>query len=322
MARRRFLVALVPPDALSDQLRGLRVLTGGPARERIAPHVTLVPPFNADAGSYPEIRSALRDAATATEPFDLTLGPGASFAPQNATLHLAVRGSAAAMEALVSLRERIRVGPLARPDRHGFVPHLTLRRHAPEAMTAAAAEVLCGRLDWAVDGLQLLEQVPDGATTGWQAIAEEPFGGPVVVGRGGIELHLRTVRVVEPLLEPAPPGRAPVAEPSVAGDAPFPPDGSVHGRLVVVAERPGEPGVVVGRAVGLVGPTIARLCALEVVEAARGEGIARQVLARWCTDAARAGATIAVTDAPHPEPLRSLGFTGSGTLLTRVLSVP
>lgn len=306
MVRRRFLVALVPPDGLSEQLRALRALTGGPSEERIAPHVTLIPPFNVDARLHPEVRAVLRAAATATEPIELSLGPAGSFAPTNATLHLAVGGAREAIEALAALRARVRTGPMSRPDRHGFVPHLTLRRRAPEAMTGAAGDVLCGSVDWTVEGVQLLEQVRGDGPARWVAVAEEPFGGPVVVGRGGVELHLRSVGVVEPLAGAAP----------IEGADPHP----VTGRLVVLAERAGEPGAVVGRAVGSVGAAVARLCSLEVVEASRGAGIARQVLARWCTDAARAGAELAVADTAHPEPLRALGFSGgAGTALIRRL---
>lgn len=318
MARRRFLVALVPPDTLSEQLRALRSLTGGPARERIAPHVTLVPPFNLDARHAPEVRAVLRAAVTAAAPFELWLGPGSSFAPRNATLHLAVGGEPEAIRALEALRGRVRTGPIDRPDRHAFVPHLTLRRHAPVEMTDAAADVLSGRLGWRVDRLQLMEQVHGDEGTTWRPVTEEPFGGPVVVGRGGVELHLRTIRVVERMVD------EPIGDDAAgcAGGTPDEDAGAVARspeRLVVVAERPGAPGAVIGRAVGVAGPPAARLHSLEVVPAARRSGVARQLLARWCTDAARAGAVVAFADTPHPEPLRALGFRGDGTLLTRRL---
>ena len=136
-------------------------------------------------------------------------------------------------------------------------------------------------------------------------IAEEPFGGPVVVGRGGIELHLRTTRTVEPLCE---------AEEERAGRTP--PDGEP---LVVVAETPEVPGRVVALAVGSVGAGTARLVDLVVTEAHRGEGIARQVLGWWCTGAGRLGATVAVAQVgpTGAASLGALGWTIIGDLAVR-----
>jgi GNAT superfamily N-acetyltransferase len=171
-----------------------------------------------------------------------------------------------------------------RPDRHGFVPHLTLRRNAPDPVTRAAPTILCGQLArWRVDRVHLLEQLHHGAETIWSPIAEEPFGGPVVVGRGGIEVHLRTVGTDEPE------------------------------RVQVLAELAGAPGAVIARADGSVGAGLARLATLEVAEEHRGLGIARQVLARWCTDAARRGATVAIAEPGAADPtsieaLLPLGF--------------
>jgi len=174
-----------------------------------------------------------------------------------------------------------------------------------------------------VDRVQLLEQVHDGGETTWRPVAEEPFGGPVVVGRGGIELHLRTVRVVEPLAgeeaERDDPDAADAAEAGAeAARTGAEPAGGE--RLVVVAERAGEPGRVVGRAIGVTGPGAARLDALEVVAGERGTGVARHLVARWCSDAARTGATIACSETPDPAVLRSLGFAGEGDLVTRRLA--
>jgi 2'-5' RNA ligase len=296
----------VPPAGLVHQLRAVRDLVGGPAGERIVPHVTVVPPFNLGSDGYPELRRTLRDAATATEPFDLTLGPVSSFAPQNPTLHLRVGGGACPGGPLDELWRRLRRGPMDRPVRHPFVPHLTLRRRTAEEVTDAAPLVLPGVLrPWGVDRLQLLEQLHVEAETVWRTVAEEPFGGPVVVGRGGVELALRTIGVVEPLLG----SPEPLGGPADDGEA-----------LVVVAERPGSPGEVVARSVGFVGAGVARLCEVVVSEEQRGMGIARQVVARWCTDAARSGATVAVGDAAGGEVLAALGFSQAGQFLVRKLA--
>lgn len=305
--RRRVLVALVPPEPILEPLRALRSLVGAPSVERITPHVTLVPPLNLRR-SDAELRAHLRDAVRDLRPFELWLGPGASFAPENPTLHLRVGGDEAATDALVQLRQRLRSDVLDREDRHGFVPHLTLRRGAGSAATAAAAEVLAGRLGpWQVDRIHLLDQVHDERGTAWSVSAEEPFGGPVVVGRGGVELHLRTSSTAERLVGEAEATTSPATGP-----------------LIVVAELPSTPGEVVARAVGSVAGDDARLLDLAVVEAHRGTGIGRQVLAHWCSEAASRGATVAISEAPLAGSglLVSSGWSGSGSLAWRRLGVP
>lgn len=312
MSRRRFLVALVPPEELSDQLRAVRRLVDGPRRERIVPHVTLVPPFNTRDDSLSELRGVLRSVASATRPFDLRLGPAASFAPKNATLHLAVGGDAESLAELRALRERVRTGPMGRPDRHPFVPHLTLRRGVDDTVAHVAADVMSGHLEWTADRVHLLEQVHDGAVTVWRPLAEEPFGGPVVVGRGGVELHLRTITIAE---ERDPDGVRvdPVDDPHPGR------------RLVVVAEPPGAPGRIIGRAHGRIGASTARLDRLEVLPHERGVGVARHVVARWCTDAASVGVDVVVADGLPPDvtaALGVLGFTVIGELAVRRLTGP
>ena len=308
MVRRRLLLALVPPPELTAQLRGLRAVVGGPSVERIVPHVTLVPPFNLAADRVLEVRRAVRDAVRGVEPFSLELGPAASFAPANPTLHLAVGGAHHAVEALHRLRRELRAGPMDRPDRHDFVPHLTLRRGSDPAVTGAAAEVLHGRLGpWHIDRVHLMQQVHDERGTVWEVVAEEPFGGPVVVGRGGIELHLRTTRTVEPLCDAS--EERPARPPPLSGEP-----------LVVAAETPDAPGRVVALAVGSVGAGTARLVDLQVAEPHRGEGIARQVLGWWYTGAGRLDASIAVAEAVGPTgaaALGALGWTIMGDLAVR-----
>ncbi len=147
------------------------------------------------------------------EAFELRLGPLASFAPDTPTLHLAVGGDT---ERLVSLRDSVRRAPLDRPDRRAFVPHVTLRRSLDDpAVLEGALAALTGEVgSWTVDRIVLLEHRsvldeaaeadagadPDAAATmlATHRRGAARAGRPVVVGRGGVELDLRTVTVVEP----------------------------------------------------------------------------------------------------------------------------
>jgi len=316
VARCRLLVALVPPPELVSELRALRALVGGPSVERIVPHVTLIPPFNLAVERLVEVRTVLRAAVTGLDPFAVELGPAASFAPSNPTLHLEVGGEEA-RERLRRLRAAVRTGPMERPDRHDFVPHLTLRRKTDPTVTATAPQVLQGQLGpWEVDRVHLLQQVHDERGTAWEVLAEEPFGGPTVVGRGGVEVHLRTIRTVEPLC---------CAHPDEGESLQVPERPTEGDPLVVAAELPDVPGRVVGLAIGSTQAATARLTDLVVAEPHRGIGLARHLLAWWCTGSAQRGATVAVAE-PAPSggaaALGALGWTALGDLAVRRLPSP
>jgi GNAT superfamily N-acetyltransferase len=139
-------------------------------------------------------------------------------------------------------------------------------------------------------------------------VAEEPLGGPRVVGRGGIELHLRSGSVLAPT----------VAELTGWTWPPLLPAGGAT--LVTTAELPGEPGVAVGAALGRADAQGAVLDHVVVVTERRGEGVARHVVGEWCRAAVERGAGVVATrpvahlaadpDAGDPGAfLAGLGFT-------------
>lgn len=328
MTRHRLAVALLPPERLSQQVDGLRRVLGDRRLEDLPSHLTVVPPVNVRGEALPELRRLLRDVATRSRPFALELGPAATFAPATPTVHLSVGGD---LEQLSDLRSRVKRGPLERPDEWPFVAHVTLRDSMPTDAVTAAVVTLSGSLGrWSVDRLYLLEHLDDtdesirddtladgalpvsstadgvGRTRRWRAVVEEPFAGPVVVGRGGIELVLRTVGMVEPEVV------------ALLGR----PVRSERSPLVVVAEFPGRPGEPVAAIIGSVAGVAARVADLHVAEEHQGFGIGRQVASQWCVEAARSGAVLAAA-AAHVGggALRSWGFSEFGGRLLRQLHV-
>ena len=320
MARRRLCVALVCPPRLARGVDDLRRMLGDTRTEVIGPHVTLVPPVNVDAAAVPDAWAVVRAAATDARPFELVLGPATTFAPATPTAHLAVGGGAADLDQLAALRGSLFDGPLSRPDHRPYVPHVTLRRAAEPAQIDGATAALVGRLGpWQVDRVALLEHVaPDeavGRGSRWFTLAEEPFGGPEVSGRGGVELHVRAVRAVEPAAAELL-GRADLAGGVVGADP--------GRRLVVVAEPPSAPGQPVAVAVGSVDGTTARLDGLVVEEAARRSGIGRRTLWAWSSAAAARGAEVVLVDRSGPDPgpawsalLDDAGFATVGDVSVR-----
>lgn len=316
MSRVRVAVALLPPHELSGQLHALRRLLGDPRLDVIPPHLTLVPPVNLSGGELVELRGALRSVATACDPFTLGLGPAATFAPATPTLHLAVSGDEASLS---ELRTRLRVTPVDRPDEWPFTPHVTLRESMPEAQLDGAIATLSAPMaDWSVDRLYVLQQFRDEHGVRWRAVAEEPFGGPDVVGRGGVELRLRTVEMLEPEVWELIHGAEP-EEPASAARSWLDAVAEDH-TLVVAAETAGPVGVPIAAVLGSAGAGGAVIETLHVHPEHQGMGIGRQVVARWCVEAARRGADMATADPEVADgALVAWGFSRVGGLLVRQL---
>lgn len=291
MSRRRVAIALVPPPTLSARVDALRRQLDDPRLDDLPTHLTLVPPIDLEPDAAPTAAAALRAAASSVAPFELELGPADSFAPRTTTLHLGVHGE---LDRLSELRESLRRAPWDRPDRHDFVPHVTLRQRVEVDQVDHAVALLCGSLGtWHVESVHLLERVrPADGPSRWVAVAEEPLGGPRIVGRGGVELALRVGTTIEP---------------AVAALAGIDPHEVAAGErtqaLAAVAEQPGSPGVPVGVALGRVGAVGAVLDHLAVPSEHRRQGIARQVLGEWCDRALHLGApTVVARRRPLVEP--------------------
>ncbi len=311
MPRRRVAVALLPPPAISAQIQGIRALLDDPRISNLPPHLTLVPPVNLGDEDLMTLRSVLRSVASRTAEFELRLGPVGSFAPATPTLHLVVSGQVAALR---ELRERLRVFPVDRPEIWPFSAHVTLRESVPVEQIAPAVSLLTGELaTWEVDRMFLLEHVPQADPPRWVPIVEEPFASPIVVGRGGIELLLRTLTLVEPQVQ------------QLLSDF-----GSRERRdlqdheqpMLVVAERIHQPGRAVAAAVGSVSAGSAELQQLVVDPEHRLLGIGRHTLMHWCAAAANSHATVAVTPASESaQILQRWGFERVGATMLRQLLI-
>ena len=320
MPRRRVAVALLPPASLSRSLQLLRRAVGDPRLDVLPPHLTLIPPINVTDDVFAEGRALLRSVAATSDVFELEVGPAATFAPATPTLHLELRGDT---EPLHTLRARLRTGPFDRPDVWAFHPHVTLREELVDPPPSLAADVLAGTLGtWLVDRVQLLEQRRDDAGRRWWApVAEEPFGPPAVVGRGGVEIELRATTMVPEECARLLDGRTAPADPFVDG-------------LVVTAARPGshpcDPpiGVAAGTSPAAsdargAGEHVAVVHAVFVDPAERNLGIGRHLLRRWCHEAALRGSSTAMSSAVADDATRALleadGFVAVGTTRVRQL---
>ncbi len=258
MGRVRLGVALLVPPPLDGEVDGLRRALGDGSLGRIPAHLTLVPPVNVREDRLGEALAVLRRAAAATRPFPLTLGPPATFLPDNPTLYLAVADDIAVR----ALRDRVFVDPLARSLTWPFVPHVTLADEAdPDRIAAALVGLAEYKVDVTFRRLHLLREGPGRI---WTPIADATFAAPVVIGRGGLPVELTVGEGLDP-------------------------DASRLGttRLVVTAR---VDGAVAGYAEGWCKDTVAHLSSLVVADDARHLGVAHHLLAAFRSEAATRGA--------------------------------
>ncbi len=183
---------LDPPWSL--EVQGLRRALGDSSLGSVPPHLTLVPPINvrsSDLGSALDI--VRRAAAAQAGPFSLQLGPVATFVPTNPVVYLAVGG--AGMGSLRALREAVLAGPLLRPDRWPWVPHVTLADQAPHEQAEAALVALRHyESEVTLDRVVIMEE----RERRWHPLTDACFGPPAVVGRGGLELEITEGRLLGP----------------------------------------------------------------------------------------------------------------------------
>ncbi|HSL57241.1 MAG TPA: GNAT family N-acetyltransferase [Acidimicrobiales bacterium] len=203
MPRIRVGVALVVPPPASDEIDGLRRAIGDRDRDKIPPHVTLVPPVNLRVDEIPIALGVLRDTAASVDgPLHLTFGPPRSFGPRGPVIYLDVRPRADQrdLDLVPRMHQAARRGPLERPLAHPFVPHATLRVDLPADRVVPTLDALhFFELAVALTHVQLLREVrgPTGMRR-WRTIADVALGPRRIVGRGGLAVELTRSTVLDP----------------------------------------------------------------------------------------------------------------------------
>lgn len=170
MPKSRLGVALLLPAAIRAEVDGLRRALGDGALGRIPPHLTLVPPVNVREERVDEAFAVLRRAAGATPALHLTLGPPATFLPDNPVSYLQVGGD---LDPLRRLRDAVFVEPLARSLTWPWVPHVTLADEAPpERVSAAVVALQDYVVEATFEGVHLMRESPGRI---WEPMANALF---------------------------------------------------------------------------------------------------------------------------------------------------
>lgn len=170
MAKCRLGVALLLPEPVRAEVDGLRRALGDRALKRIPPHITLVPPVNVREEQLDEAFAILRRAAATTSHLPVTIGPPASFLPDNPVVYLQVGGDLAPLR---TLRDAVCVEFLDRPLTWPWVPHVTITNEAPpERISAALAALQDYVVEATFEGVHLLRENPGRI---WEPVANALF---------------------------------------------------------------------------------------------------------------------------------------------------
>ena len=275
MARQRLGVALLVPAPVSTEMDGLRRALGDGTLDRIPAHLTLVPPVNVNDADLADALRVLREAAAASGPLRLELGPPTTFHPVTPVVYLAVGGD---LEGLHALRERVFRPPLSRPLSHAFLPHATLADEMDPARIPPALAALAGyRADVTFERVHVLRE---GRGRVWRPVADAPFAPPAVIGRGGLPVEITATELVDPLAQLLLPGAAA-------------PDPDRPGAWALTARREG---CVVGVAHGATAGGRLEVEALVVAPPHRRQGIGGHLRAAAADLAARRDATLVMPD--------------------------
>ena len=301
MPRHRLGVVLLVAPPLGDAVDGLRRAFGDPALDRVAPHITLVPPVNVRDADMAAVLSRLRQVGGRTRPLELAIGPVAVFPGHEHVAYLEVHGTPAAEAALVELQGRVTRAPLDRPADHDFVPHVTLTQGVDADRLAA---VVAASADWTpqplpVERLHLLEEQHQPGGRRWVPIADVALAPPVIVGRGGLELELTPGELLDPEARAAafgPPARAgtdpapgdaasadPAQAAAGAADEGEPDRPAGARRLVVVARQEGR---VVGVQLGWTQGEVVEVTGGWIDPTARAHGVEDHLAAAFASAAA------------------------------------
>jgi 2'-5' RNA ligase/GNAT superfamily N-acetyltransferase len=287
-------VVLLVPDPVRREIDGLRRALGDPMLGRVPAHLTLVPPVNVADADFDHGLDLLLRAAATMAPFDLQLGPAATFHPASATLYLAVGGDVGSVHAL---RDRVFTRPFVRELEFAFVPHVTIATDTPVDRIGAAVDALRDYLvEVAIDSLHLLQEARlDDGQRAWEPVIDFQFGPAAVVGRGGRELHLTVSELV-------PPDVMRSVDAGLETD-PVPPEERPGRGLVVTGRRDGR---VVGVATGWTVGSLGHLDVVAVAEAFRREGAGSHLLAEFESSCAARGCTEVVGSAPDQPAILAL----------------
>jgi 2'-5' RNA ligase/8-oxo-dGTP pyrophosphatase MutT (NUDIX family) len=196
VTRQRLGVIARLPEPLGIHVQAWRRALRDPTRDRIVPHLTLVPPQTVAERDLGRAAALVERAAAEAVPFLVVLEGAATFLPDSPCAFLVVREGGPALQAL---EVALQASPLERRT-HPFHPHVTVTQDLPAAEIEAAARELAGfRASFPVREVALMRQDPDRV---WRPLASVPVGASTAIREVPFT---EAASVALLLLEPDPP---------------------------------------------------------------------------------------------------------------------
>jgi 2'-5' RNA ligase len=165
-------VAVGIPEPYAAELREWRHKLGDPMASAIPPHVTLLPPTEVEVADCPLIEKHLQAVAERQWPFDMQLRGTGSFRPVSPVVFVALATGISGCE---RLENAVRTGPLDRPRRFNYHPHVTVAHDLPDPLLDRAfSELADYQARFEVTSFGLFERDADGV---WHAERAFPLLG-------------------------------------------------------------------------------------------------------------------------------------------------
>ena len=171
MSTRTIGVAIPIPEPYGSELQHWRKIFGDPHADAIPTHVTLLPPTEVPADALAEVEDHLRAVAEAGQPFEMELRGTGTFRPASPVVFVQVARGISECE---RVEPCVRSGPLARPLRFPYHPHVTVAHDvAADDLDRAYAELAAWTATFWVWGFSLYEHGEDRV---WRPQRDYVFG--------------------------------------------------------------------------------------------------------------------------------------------------
>lgn len=163
-------VAVAIPRPYADELEGWRESFGDPAAHQVHAHITLLPPTRVD--HLDPVVAHLDAIAARHAVFPIVLRGTGTFRPTSPVVYVRVTQGAGH---IATLESDIRSGPLRRPLRFEYHPHVTIAQDVPdEALQAAQRTLADYEAGFTANAVTLYELAPGGD---WSVVGDFPLVG-------------------------------------------------------------------------------------------------------------------------------------------------
>lgn len=149
------------PAPYDAALAAWRHDTGDPLADKIAPHITVIPPTPVAAGEVATLLCDLRSRCDRYPAFPVRLRGTGTFRPVSNVVFVSVSDGIADCEMLADL---LSVGPLTAPRDFPYHPHVTVAHDVHPTLLDLVHDGLADfRADFTVDAVWAHQQLPDGS---------------------------------------------------------------------------------------------------------------------------------------------------------------